>query len=282
MNEQSLIDTINILYDSFYEQEKKIASYVLHHPEEVMKMSITQLANKNSTSVATVTRFCRKCSLEGFHHLKIALARETAASGRKTRASSTIDPSQIESSLHSFLDNKKEELEATISSIDPDLLKTVLDRIENASQVLFFAVGSTICCAMDGAYKFNEIGISSAAFSIWENGAGYLLNMKEGDVLIALSNSGESSEVVRMIEQARKQKITTLAITNNPESHAALAAEYHIRTSTREKLFQNEFYFSRISLMSVIEILYLFLTASGKDSWNHLSKAEELIAGTKI
>ncbi len=135
---------------------------------------------------------------------------------------------------------------------------------------------------MDGAYKFNEIGISSAAFSIWENGAGYLLNMKEGDVLIALSNSGESSEVVRMIEQARKQKITTLAITNNPESHAALAAEYHIRTSTREKLFQNEFYFSRISLMSVIEILYLFLTASGKDSWNHLSKAEELIAGTKI
>ena len=57
---------------------------------------------------------------------------------------------------------------------------------------------------------------------------------------------------------------------------------YHIQTSTREKLFLNEFCFSRISAATVIEILYLFLTNANDDSYNRISQCEELYASLKV
>ena len=39
-------------------------------------MTISELAESAGASEATVTRFCKKCNLKGFHHLKITLAKE--------------------------------------------------------------------------------------------------------------------------------------------------------------------------------------------------------------
>lgn len=280
--ERTIFDTINILYDSFYRQEKKIASYILHNPEQMIHMSISQLALQNDTSVATITRFCRKCSVDGFHHLKIELARALAQRQENTVSGGKVSVRDIEGSLQNILANKVEEITQTISMIDPDVLKKVLNGIRNAGQVLFFAVGNTIPCAMDGAYKFNEIGISSAAFSIWENAAACSLNMKKGDCVIALSNSGESIQVINVLQAAKERGITTVAITNNPKSQAAQIAEYHLQTATREKMFQDEVYFSRISLMTVIEVFYLFLSSDLPDSYEKLMKCEQMFARTKI
>ena len=73
-NRQSVIDSIHILYDSFFEQEKKIANYILQNHKDVVNMTISELAEASGTSVATISRFCRKCDVDGFHHLKIGLA----------------------------------------------------------------------------------------------------------------------------------------------------------------------------------------------------------------
>lgn len=72
----SVIENINRLYDSFFEQEKKIGNYILNNYKEVVNMTISELAKNSGTSVASVSRFCKKCDVDGFHHLKIALARE--------------------------------------------------------------------------------------------------------------------------------------------------------------------------------------------------------------
>ena len=49
-----------------------------------------------------------------------------------------------------------------------------------------------------------------------------------------------------------------------------------------EKLFLNEFCFSRISVATVIEILYLFLTNERTDSYDRISQCEELYASLKV
>lgn len=55
-----------------------------------------------------------------------------------------------------------------------------------------------------------------------------------------------------------------------------------ITTATREKLFLDEYYFSRISAFLVIEILYLFLTVGKEDVYKNLSRHEEAIADDKL
>lgn len=39
-NQQSVMDTIHILYDTFFEQEKKITNYIMQHHQEVVWNSV--------------------------------------------------------------------------------------------------------------------------------------------------------------------------------------------------------------------------------------------------
>ena len=54
--QQTVMDTIHILYDSFFEQEKKIANYIIQAHTQVIDMTIGELAQVCGTSVATVDR----------------------------------------------------------------------------------------------------------------------------------------------------------------------------------------------------------------------------------
>lgn len=282
MEQQSVIDTINILFDSFFEQEKKIANYILSHHKDVVNMTIGELALASGVSIATVSRFCRKCGVEGFHHLKIGLAKEIVLNEFDGSVSNDISIDQIAQSLQNILANKIEELKQTISFIKEEELKLILESIQKAKVVQFVAVGNTIPVALDGAHKLNQIGIRAVAGSIWETQMAYALNLREDDVLIAISNSGESRQVVKMVQEAKANGVTVIGITNNPRSAIGTAVDYHIQTATREKLFLNEFCFSRVSAMTVIEILYLFLTVGQEHSYEKLSKYENLIADEKV
>ena len=51
-----------------------------------------------------------------------------------------------------------------------------------------------------------------------------------GDVVIALSNSGTSEEILSILPAIRRLAVTVIALTGNPTSPLALAADWHIHT----------------------------------------------------
>ncbi len=280
--QSSVMDTINILYDTFFEQEKKVATYILGNHTQVINMTISELAQASGTSIATITRFCKKCNVDGFHHLKIGLAKEIAEGEQQVPVSNDISRDNIGQSLQNILSNKTEELRQTISLINEKELNEILDCIQNAGVVQLVAVGNTIPVAIDGMYKFNQIGIKAVSGTIWETQLAFALNLKKGDVLIAISNSGESKQVAKMAKEAANRGVTTIGITNNPNSSIGNIVKYHIQTATREKLFLNEFCFSRVSAMTVMEILYLFLTVGQEHSYECIRASENLMAEEKL
>ena len=280
---KSVIDIIFAEYNNFYEAEKKIADYIVNNTQKVIDMTISELAESAGASDATVTRFCKKCHMKGFHHLKITLARELVESKKDdVKISGDVSESNIKESLSNILANKVEELKQTVSMIDEKELSEILNLIRNARNVQFAAVGNTIPVALDGCYKFNQIGIPSVTNPIWETQIAYTFNLSKGDVVIIISNSGSSKRVIDVIEAAKAKEAYIVSITNSNNSPIAKISDYHIKTATREKLFLEEYYFSRISAMTVIEILYLFLTVGKPDVYKNLSKHEQSIADSKI
>ncbi|MBQ3267400.1 MAG: MurR/RpiR family transcriptional regulator [Atopobiaceae bacterium] len=280
--EPSIIDSININYDGFFEQERKVASYLLQNPRQVVNMTIGELAAACGTSVATVSRFCRKLGAESFHHMKVSLARDIVLSSPEVKVSNTITRDDIAGSLQGILANKVAELRQTVNLIDPEDLDQVLTLIQDAGTVQLAAVGNTIPVAIAGQFMFNEIGIRAVSGTVWETQMAFARQLREGDVLIAISNSGESRNIAKMVEVAKAGGAATIAITNNPSSTIAQAADHHIQTATREKLFLDEFFFSRVSAMAIIEILYLFLTVGNDVSYQNLSACESLFANEKV
>lgn len=275
-----VLDTIHGHYDTFFDSEKKIADYIIENPKEVVNMTIKELSEACETSQASVSRFVRKCGMESFHHLKVNLARDCVNEIKPK--SNTITKLDISGSLENILSNKVSELTSTIRNIDVQTLEIILNKIEKASHILVCAVGNTIPVALDCMFKFNEIGISTFTSTIWENQVSYALGLKNTDVVIAISNSGESCQVYSICKAMKEKGVSTIGITNNADSIVAKECDYHIQTSTREKLFLNEFCFSRISAATIIEILYLFLTVDNKNSYERISACEELYASLKI
>ena len=123
------------------------------------------------------------------------------------------------------------------------------------------AVGNTLPVALDGAFKFSQLGITAVAETIWEAQTAHAFNLGPEDVVLIISNSGTSSRLQILAEGARENDATVILITNNPESPLAQMADYRIITATREKLFTEEFWFSRVAATAVMEMLYLLLMA---------------------
>ena len=246
-------------YDSFFEAEKKIADYIMEHKDQAVDMTVGELAKASGTSDATVSRFCRRCGFKGFQNLKLTLAREILEEEHQNQeVTNDIDRTDLEQSLKNILANKIAELTETIKMIDIKNLEIILDKLEHARMVQLAAVGNTIPVALDGAFKFNQLGIPAVAGDIWEAQAAYAFNLG-----------------------AKENGSTLVLITNNRESPLAQICDYKIITATREKLLTEEFWFSRVTATTVIEIIYLLLMAGKKDAVEHIRRHEKAISSDK-
>lgn len=279
--EGSVINQICASMDSFFDTEKKIGDYIVRHPKKVVDMTVGELAKECGVSEASVSRFCKRIELKGFHHLKISLARELVDAKDDGEISGHISVDDMEGSLRGILSNKMEELRQTVAMIDREELKKILGVINNADTVLMAAVGNTIPVAMDGAYKLNQIGIRAISTPIWETELGYSYNLTDKDVVVAISNSGESTGVIQILEAAKSRGAVAISITNNARSSVAELSTYHITTATREKLFLDGYCFSRVSATMVIEIIYLLLASMRKESYESIVRHEQAMAYTK-
>ena len=279
--EKSVLNQICTLYDSFFETEKKIGDYIIRNPKDIVDVTVGELAVKCQVSEASISRFCKKIGLKGFHHLKISIAKELVNREDNEEYSNDISIDNKKQSLKSILANKVAELTQTVSMMDTDNLDEILNKINNARSVLFAAAGNTIPVAMDGAYKLNQIGIPAISTPVLETQLAYSYNLTADDVVIAISNSGESTGVINIIEAAKQNKAITISITNHDNSSIAKLSEYHITTASLEKMLFDEYCFSRVSATMVIEILYLFLTSMRKGAYKSIMQHEKSIAFTK-
>lgn len=278
---QSVLDCITVLYDQLFDAEKKIAKFILNNPKKVVDMTVSELAEISDVSIASVSRFCRKVGLKGFAQLKISLAQELVDTHKSGEISNDISVDNIPQSLQNILANKITELKQTVNLINTDEFRKILEGIRDASRVQVIAVGNTIPVAIDAAFKFNELGIPTTAGTIWETQLSYSFTLGKGDVLIAISNSGESDKVLEAVKIGNNNKAMTIGITNSPHSAIGEEVQYHITTATREKLFLDEFCFSRVSASTVIEIIFLFLTGMVENSHKSMIKCEEMFAVDK-
>ena len=283
MNEsQSVVGVICASYDQFFEAEKKIADCIKSRKEDVVDMTVAELAAASGTSDATVSRFCRRCGFKSFQNLKMALARGVLEERQKAiQVSNDIDRADKGQSLQNILANKVAELTETVNLMDGEALEQALRLLEQADLVQVAAVGNTAPTALDCAFKLNQLGIRAVSGTIWEGETARAFNLTGRDVLLVISNSGTSRRLQALAEGAKENGAKIILVTNNGSSPLARLSDVTLITATREKLLTEDFWFSRIPAMLVVEILYLFLFSSKKDAAAHIRRHEAVIRPDK-
>ncbi|MBL3531924.1 MurR/RpiR family transcriptional regulator [Companilactobacillus zhachilii] len=274
---QNIIDVIYNKLPQMSVTDKKIAQVVLQQPKDVVDYTISQLAQTAAVSEASVSRFCKNLNIDGFHQLKTRLAQVS----ENENVTVTIDD-DVQQVLKNITDNKNIEISNTLKNLDTKKLNQVLALIKKARLIQVVAEGNTYPVAIDAVYKFNQIGLLAMSDAAFETSLAQTLNMNQQDILIIISNSGESKSLMKQLQVAHSQNIQVIAITNREDSPIAQKADFHLKTYVREQIFQSEYYFSRIAASTMIEAIFLLLIGQDKATLNKIAHHEELISDRKL
>lgn len=277
-SEKNIIDVIYEKLPQMSLTDKKIASIVIENPNKVVDFTIAQLAKESDVSEASVSRFCKNIDVSGFHQLKIKLAKiSTQDDGYKV-----VDETDLQKSLGNIISNKSLEIRKTIENLSEEKIKQILQIFTKSRMIQFSAEGNTYPVVEDAIYKFNQLGILAIGNSSWETSLAQTMNLTEDDVLVVISNSGESKELLEQIKIANQKNIKVISMTNHKDSPIAKESKYHLETAVRQNIFQSEYYFSRISAATLIETIFLLLASKDKKRRDQIVKHEEIIADRKI
>ncbi|WP_218091836.1 MurR/RpiR family transcriptional regulator [Paenibacillus solanacearum] len=234
--------------------EAVVAAYVLEHPEDVIYLSVTDVAEKAGVGETTVLRFCRKLGYRGFQDFKLLLAQDLVQPAGHTpeEVKADDDPATLRQKLvasHSRI------LEDTGKLLDAAKLGQAIELLAQADTIQFYGVGSSGLTAQQAAHSFSRIGKKSDAKQDTHFQAMSASLLTERDVAVGLSVSGSTKDTIENLRLAREGGARILCITHNARSPITKLSDVDLLMAAKENPFQGSSLSAKISQLTVIDIL---------------------------
>jgi len=129
--------------------------------------------------------------------------------------------------LQDLVDKEREYLNVFFSKLDLVALDDILQKLSCArGLIIVTGVGKSGLIAKKIAVTLTSTGTRALYLSPTDAMHGDLGIVQRGDVLVALSKSGESDELVTLVPFLRSRGAQVVAVTSNRDSRLALASDY--------------------------------------------------------
>ena len=280
--DENILLTIRGLLPSLTAGEKKIGNYVLRHPDEVVKLSITELAEACDVSDATIFRFCRKVGTEGYQDFKIALAKDSVSPDSLVYADVKPGDSLL-TMAEKIVDANVKALRDTLKVLEVEALERALSAILAANRVEIYAVGGSGVAARELQFKLMQLGINANAFLDSQMQFISASLLADGDVGIAVSHSGAKRHTAEALKLAKASGATTICITSHPASPVAKVADIKLYTSAWENLVHDDSPSVRNAQLALIDVIYEGIVMRAPQRARvSLSKANEAISTLQL
>lgn len=245
---------IRSVYASLAPAEQKVADYCLEQPEEVVYLSVTELADLCGVAESTVIRFAHAAGFSGYQELKLTLVTDAALSQGAEGPVSPDDPVDV------FADKMTrfnvQVLEDTARLLDLHQLEEAIRVLTEAPRVEFYGVGASGITALDAKYKFLRIGKSCDAFTDSHLQAMSAANLRKGDVAVGISQTGSTQDTVDSVSVAKERGATVICITGAARSPITRVADITLLTSSVESPLEGGALRTKIAQIHVLDLLY--------------------------
>ena len=263
---------LKIHYDEFTKTEKKIADFLMQNPNRILPLFITDLASECGTSEASIVRFAKRLGFEGYQQLKIAIAKENddrPVSENITASDGAFDIfSKVCQDIYCSLEKTKQ-------AIDQEALQSCCDKLIAADKLLVFGLGNSASIALDAAHKMFRLGLNTVAYTDNHMQAIAAAHTTEKSVVIGISHSGSSADVIHALQIAKQNGAVTIAITNFKKSPIDKVSDVVLHTVSDETNYRILGLSSRIAQLAIIDTIYSYLVC-------HLEGATDKIAQTEL
>ncbi len=260
-NDKTVLASVRALLGSLPPGDLKIAQTILEDPEAVIHMTVAELASRAGTAESTAVRCCHKLGYRGFQDLKIHLARELTS--HLPEVIESLDEARHPHDvLRSVLSFDAEVLRDVLSTLDPAAFDAASAALGEARQVVLVGFGSSQYVCFEAQDRLCSIGIDALSPHSQNMMLLQTNRLGPGDVLVCISHTGATKEIIRYADLARDNGATTIVVTSFGRSRLTRSADVLLLAGGRELDFRFDALSGRLAHLAVIDALYMALAQS--------------------
>lgn len=246
--------------------ERVIAEHLLQNPGDAIRCSATELSEKCSTSKAAVVRFCKSMDLNGYRGLCTSIA-ESLSEGKS--GDSPTEPRQdiragdsIQQVIRTVSSNNIKAIQDTIRMIETDTIQLASETIFSAGRILVCGSGASLLVAQDFGEKLIRIHLPCYAFADSSNQKTAAATLGKHDVVIAISWSGSTKDVIDVARIARKAGAKVISMTRSGRSRLIESSDISLFAAAPENRIRFGAMSSRIAIHTLADILFSVMVST--------------------
>lgn len=281
----STLARIKALKPGMSASEKKIAEFVLASAPEIRNLNSQQLANRIGVSQSTIVKFCQKLGIQGYSKFKLDITAEivhstsTESEAVHGQVLLTDAPQDVGQKL---IAGKIDALQHTIALNTAKKLNETVDKLLSADRILLSGVGASSLVIADLSYKLNKLGLHVIFGGDAHIQVANSASLSVGDLVLIVSFSGQSREVLLVAETAQVHGATVISITQAAENPLHKLSDLLLFSYADEQLVRTSSILARTSQLAVIDWLFLLLVQRLENRGELIRSAEESVKPLKI
>jgi RpiR family carbohydrate utilization transcriptional regulator len=259
-----ILDRVRVVRASLSPAARRIAEFIAANAADVVHMSVTELAERAGASEGSVVSLCRLLGAKGFHHLKLALARDLVHPVQFIHEDLDRDD-DVATIVDKVFLSDVQALQDTLKVLDRAAIARAVALILAAERVELYGIGSAAPIVEDAHYRMVRIGINCKVVidSHIQAISASLTTPKVA--VITVSHSGSTHETVTATRLAKQAGARTICITNFGKSPIQSYADVVLYTMARETQFRTEAMASRIAQLCIVDALIACLAIATYD-----------------
>ena len=150
-------------------------------------------------------------------------------------------------------------------------------KLLDAQRILISGIGGSALVAKDLSYKLQKLGLHAIADSDSHIQLANAATFNVGDVVVAISESGSTHEVTRVVKEARRHGSSVISITRygkTPITQLADVSLYSVARASRPAYLHH----ARTAQNLVIDLLFIALIQASELGRDTLSRTNQAFA----
>ena len=259
---------INEYYKTFTKQEKKLADFLLKNINEASVLTISESSKKSGVSCSTINRFAITLGYKGFKEF----IRDMYHEANSLPVQENVYEINHENPLNMDIDTvikvvcnlNIESIRNSLMMLEETKVLKAIEAIHKAPRVVVYALSGSVAPALDLKFKFQRLGINC---EVYDNPHSLILSattLKSKDVVIALSYTGETKEILDALKYVKENGAKIIGITMVGNNSLSKICDICIEHSSVDKGLRTYSTRSRVVQENIIDILYIGLCTKRK------------------
>lgn len=256
MHIMNLLQNIQLNYNQFTRAEKKIADFIIGNVDQVLFMSITDLAEASGVADASVYRFCRTVGAKGYQDFKMKLSLGVSPGGMSATEKEARKVDSLEYTLDKILQNHIGVLKETRMLLEKEALRKTMQMMEEAKNIYFFGIGDSLLTAKEARNKF--LRICNKVNTIDDPHMQAMTASMAGseDLIFIISYSGATKDNVYVAKIAKKAGAKVIGITHFLKSPLTGYTDVLLVCGSNEGPLDGGAMGTKLSQLYVIDVLF--------------------------